>query len=36
VTSIRSAGRAIPQVCAKTFPNGIVLIEILQAVKDLV
>jgi hypothetical protein len=35
VTSIRRAGRAIPQVCAKTFSNGIVLLEILQAVKDL-
>jgi hypothetical protein len=35
VTSIRRAGRDIPQVCAKTFSNGIVLLEILQAVKDL-
>ena len=36
VTSIRRAGRAIPQVCAKTFLNGIVLLELLQAVADLV
>src|SRR5215813_11961507 len=35
VTSIRRAGRAIPQVCTKTFLNGIVLLEILQAVADL-
>jgi hypothetical protein len=35
VTSMRRAGRAIPKVCAKTFPNGIVLLELLQAVTDL-
>jgi hypothetical protein len=33
---MRRAGRAIPKVCAKTFPNGIVLLELLQAVTDLV
>ena len=35
VTSIRRAGRAIPQVCAKTFLIGIVLLESFQAVRDL-
>lgn len=36
VTSMRNAARAIHEVCSKTFQNGIVLLEILQAVKDLV
>jgi signal transduction histidine kinase len=36
VSSIRRAGRAIPQVCGKTFPDGIVVLEKLQAVRDLV
>jgi hypothetical protein len=36
VTSMRNAARAIPQVWSKTFRNGIVLVENLQAVKDLV
>ncbi|MBZ5577516.1 MAG: hypothetical protein LAP40_13225, partial [Acidobacteriia bacterium] len=35
VTSIRRAGRAIPKVCPKTFLNGIVLLELLQAVREL-
>jgi len=35
VTSMRNAARAIPQVWSKTFSIGIVLLEILQAVKDL-
>jgi hypothetical protein len=35
VTSMRNAARAIHRVCSRTFPNGIVLLEKLQAVKDL-
>ncbi len=33
---MRNAARAIPQVWSKTFPDGIVLLEILHAVKELV
>jgi hypothetical protein len=33
---MRNAARAIPQVCGNTFRDGIVLLEILQAVKELV
>src|ERR1700677_3708162 len=32
---MRNAARAIPQVWSKTFQNGIVLLEFIQAVKDL-
>src|SRR5579862_9187152 len=32
---MRSAGRLIPSVCAKTFSNGIVLLESFQAVREL-
>ena len=32
---MRNAARAIPQVWSKTFPDGIVLLEILLAVKEL-
>jgi hypothetical protein len=32
---MRNAARAIPQVWSKTFQDGIVLLEILQAVRDL-
>jgi hypothetical protein len=36
VTSMRNAARAIHRVCSKPFQDEIVLLEILQAVKDLV
>jgi hypothetical protein len=35
VISMSKAGRAIPQVCAKTFLRGIVLLKNIQAVRDL-